>query len=86
VTRLDWLAVLAPAKSWSKKKERLLLGELHQQKPDRDNIDKAVLDALFKDDSGISCGLIRKIWGRPEGLWISIEYRKGFRDESIQER
>ena len=41
------------------------MGTLHRSKPDRDNIDKAVMDALFPEDSGIAAGTIRKVWGEP---------------------
>ena len=40
-------------KSWSKKKRALMQGEPHQQKPDIDNLVKALLDALYEDDSGV---------------------------------
>lgn len=39
--------------SWSKKKKLEMMGEPHQQKPDVDNMIKAVLDALHIDDSHI---------------------------------
>lgn len=40
-------------KSWSNKKRNEMLGKPHQQKPDIDNLIKAVLDCLCKDDSYI---------------------------------
>ena len=40
-------------KSWSKKKRAEMLGQPHQQKPDVDNLAKAILDAVLKDDSGV---------------------------------
>lgn len=40
-------------KSWSKKKRAEMLGQPHQQKPDVDNLTKAILDAVLKDDSGV---------------------------------
>jgi Holliday junction resolvase RusA-like endonuclease len=45
----------------------------HRAKPDRDNIDKAVLDALFTDDSGIASGTIQKMWGREDKIVIRIQ-------------
>ena len=56
--------VLPMPKSWSKKKRDLMRGTHHTQKPDLDNLLKAVGDAQLKDDSGIHtlCGL-RKNWG-----------------------
>lgn len=40
-------------KSWSKKKRAEMLGQPHRQKPDVDNLTKAILDAVLKDDSGV---------------------------------
>lgn len=40
-------------KSWSMKKQMAYEGQPHQQKPDVDNLTKAVLDALLEDDSGV---------------------------------
>lgn len=37
--------------SWSKKKRRAMNGAPHQQKPDVDNLTKALLDALCEEDS-----------------------------------
>jgi Holliday junction resolvase RusA-like endonuclease len=74
ITRLDWIAVFRPAASWSAQKRLAAMGTLHRQKPDRDNIDKAVLDALFDDDSAVACGTITKIWGENERLEVTIIY------------
>lgn len=49
-------------KSWSDKKKELMLGKPHQQKPDIDNLEKAVLDALCKDDSYIWDLRKTKVW------------------------
>ena len=58
-------AVFAMPKSWSKKKRDALACELHAQKPDADNIAKAVLDALsafWKDDAQVAVLRVRKMW------------------------
>lgn len=39
--------------SWSKKKKAEMQGKPHQQKPDLDNLIKAVKDSLLKDDSHV---------------------------------
>lgn len=78
VLSLSWVAWLEMPKSWSKKKKAEHSGQLHMQKPDRDNIDKAILDALFDDDSGIAAGTIEKRWcpaGEPARLEVTIEYQ-----------
>jgi len=44
--------------SWSKKKRDAMRGQPHQQKPDIDNLLKALLDAIFDEDErvwSISC-------------------------------
>ena len=40
-------------KSWSKKDRTEMLGKPHQQKPDIDNLVKALLDAVLGDDSHV---------------------------------
>jgi Holliday junction resolvase RusA-like endonuclease len=47
-------------------------GTLHRQKPDRDNIDKGILDALFKSDCGVAGGTIVKRWDDGKGPRIEI--------------
>jgi Holliday junction resolvase RusA-like endonuclease len=53
-------------KSWSKSKEQKMLMSPHNQKPDLDNLVKAVLDALFYDVQGGDCKVHKlkasKIW------------------------
>ena len=48
--------------SWSKKKKALYLGTYHKQKPDIDNLGKAIFDSVLKDDSGISDIRMTKRW------------------------
>lgn len=53
----------------------------HTSKPDRDNCDKAILDALtnlgiWKDDSQVAEGTIRKLYapaGFQTGAWIEVK-------------
>lgn len=40
-----------------------MAGKPHQQKPDKDNLEKALLDAIFGEDSHIWDGRVTKIWG-----------------------
>lgn len=63
IYELNWVAVFEPPKSWAKKERCSALGTLHRMKPDRDNIDKAVLDCLWESDSAIAQGRIAKVWG-----------------------
>ncbi len=63
--KLSWSAFFPRPKRLMRKKDPA--GAVaHTGKPDRDNIDKAILDALsgviFKDDKAIFCGLIAKYY------------------------
>jgi Holliday junction resolvase RusA-like endonuclease len=53
-------------KSWGKKKAAEFEGKPHQQKPDVDNLVKAVMDALAADDKHVHIVHARKYWG-PQG-------------------
>lgn len=55
--------VFAMPKSWSKKDRAEHDGQPHQQKPDIDNAVKAVLDALYVDDSTVHTITAKKTWG-----------------------
>lgn len=56
--------VLPMPKSWSQKKKREMLHQLHEQKPDLDNLIKGFQDALMKDDAHIAWyGQMLKVWG-----------------------
>jgi Holliday junction resolvase RusA-like endonuclease len=64
-------------KSWSKKKRTGLVGDLHDSKPDADNVLKAVKDALtdcgvWVDDAQVSLAFISKRWSlMPQTeIWI----------------
>lgn len=60
-------AEFEPAKSWSKRQRERALGNYHCQKPDRDNIEKLVSDALkgvvWVDDCQVADGTTTKRWG-----------------------
>ena len=55
--------VLPMPASFSKKKRAAMDGKPHMQKPDWDNLGKALSDAIYKDDSGIYDIHITKVWG-----------------------
>lgn len=48
--------------SWSIKKKMSMEGRAHQQKPDGDNLQKALQDALRDDDSSIWDVRVTKLW------------------------
>ena len=64
--------VLPMPRSWAKRKREAHRNMPHQQKPDLDNLIKALLDATHEDDKGIWCLSAEKVWG-VEGL-IVIEH------------
>lgn len=58
--------------SWSKKKRSEMLGQPHQQKPDVDNLAKALLDAVLDDDSGVWDMRTTKRWSEIGYIEIRI--------------
>jgi Holliday junction resolvase RusA-like endonuclease len=64
--------VLPMPDSWSKKKRSSMALRPHKQKPDIDNLTKAIFDALFEDDCHISDCRTSKWWGE-EGCIIIEE-------------
>lgn len=61
-TYLDVLFLIPMPESWSKKKKEKMNGLPHKQKPDTDNLTKAVKDALKKDDSDVWLEKAEKRW------------------------
>lgn len=53
---------MAMPNSWSKKKKASYHGKPHQQKPDCDNLFKALADACYENDSFIWDVRITKVW------------------------
>ena len=74
INNLSWVAYLPIPKSWTQAKKDAQRGQLHLQTPDRDNIDKAILDALFKQDSAIATGTITKRWDDGKGVRIEMSW------------
>lgn len=66
--------ILPMPSSWSQKKRESMNGKPHQQKPDIDNLVKALADACHQDDSHIwhYAGL-KKTWGQTGQIIITIE-------------
>ncbi len=48
--------------SWAKKKKAEMNERPHKQKPDKDNLEKAILDALCTEDSYVWDGRVSKYW------------------------
>ena len=71
---VSWWAYLPMPKSWSKKKKIAMSGKPHRQTPDLDNIYKAILDALFEDDSRVYLGHMAKYWEDVQGPRIELKF------------
>lgn len=61
--------------SWSKKKKKMHHGRFHQSKPDIDNLQKALLDSLMKEDKEIAHLEVSKRWVDFDIGWIEISYK-----------
>jgi Holliday junction resolvase RusA-like endonuclease len=70
-------ATFEPAASWSAKKTAAVIGTYHTQRPDLDNIEKAILDGLnriaFADDGQVAWVEKRKIWGPEAKTVVTVE-------------
>ena len=62
-------------KSWSKKKKAAMAGAGHRQRPDIDNLTKAVFDSLLAEDSGIAYSVNCKMWEDEKGPRVEIIWR-----------
>lgn len=65
--------VIAMPRSWSAKVKDASRGMPHQQKPDKDNLEKALLDSVFGEDQHIWDGRVTKVWGDTDLIAISSE-------------
>ncbi len=63
--------VLSMPATWSATKKALNEGRRHQSKPDRDNLEKALLDACCPSDAHIWNGQTTKLWGRRGMIIVS---------------
>lgn len=68
--RLRLVFVLPMPKSWSEKRREAMDGQPHQQRPDTDNLTKAVKDSLAIDDSYVWDEHSTKYWGRTGSVMI----------------
>lgn len=62
--------IIPMPKSWSKKKKLQKVATPMQQRPDADNLAKALMDALLKEDSTVWKLEIEKIWGEEGAIII----------------
>jgi len=91
IGKVSWKIWLPMPKSWTLLKKAHMLGKPHRGKPDRDNLDKGVLDILFKEDSGIHSGNLEKYWDDGDGPRIELKLfyemnstKEHFREEVLK--
>lgn len=71
---LSMTFLLPMPSSWPKKKRAAMEGQPHQQKPDKDNLEKAVWDAFFGDDSRVwHTRSVEKRWARNGAIIFTVE-------------
>ena len=61
-----------PEKSWSKKKRMEMDKQPHQQKPDIDNLLKAWMDALYRNDAVIWKVSASKMWSIKGSIVVDL--------------
>lgn len=79
-----WIVFHMPMpKSWSKRRKDRMRGRIHQQRPDKDNLEKAWNDALHNEDSHIADSRITKLWADVGYIEIYFDALPGI--EQLQE-
>ena len=61
-------------KTWKKYKKEEMHLQLHQSKPDWDNLAKAFFDSMFSEDMHIADVRVTKKWVNKEEGWIEFIY------------
>ena len=56
--------------SWSQRKRKEMIGQPHQQRPDLDNLIKALGDAVHVEDSGLWDYRATKVWAETGAIEI----------------
>ena len=79
------LFVLKMPLSWSKKKKDKTRHTACQKTPDKDNLEKALLDSIFKQDSHIWDGRVSKVWGDSGKLIIITGVETGWIKDFLEE-
>ena len=73
---LDCVFYLPMPDSWSDKKKADMDGKLHRQRPDWDNLCKAVMDSLYEEDGCIPQGSGKKYWSKSPRVEIKFTFAK----------
>ncbi len=59
-------------RSWNKTKRLMMNGTPHQQRPDKDNLEKALLDAVLDEDCRVWDSRVTKRWAKEGAIEIRI--------------
>ncbi len=82
------LFVLPMPLKWSSGKKDDFRHTAYEGTPDKDNLEKALLDSLFKNDSHIWDGRVSKVWGDAGKMiiitGIETDWIKIFLDEELR--
>ena len=71
-------------RTWKKWQREIMNGKLHRNKPDIDNLLKAVFDSLMAEDKFIGhLGEVAKIWTDNEKGWIEFEIKTAPYEEAV---
>lgn len=62
--------ILPVSDSWSNKKKNDMINKPHQQRPDLDNLVKAICDSFGVDDGFVSKIEAEKYWGEKGEIWL----------------
>lgn len=63
--------VLPMPESWPARKRAEHAFQLHRAKPDKDNLEKALLDAVHGEDMRAADGRVTKVWGTAPAIIIA---------------
>lgn len=68
--------VLPVPRSWSEAKKARMIGQPHQGTPDKDNLEKALIDAVYRgrDDAHVWNTASTKLWGGVGAIIIADDY------------
>ena len=72
IQTIDIQFYLPMAETWSKKKKIAMDGQPHQQKPDIDNLLKAWMDALYRNDAVIWKVSASKHWSKKGSIVVEL--------------
>lgn len=56
--------------SWGKQRKEIMNGQPHQTTPDKDNLEKGLLDAIYEKDEHIWDSRVTKVWGYESSITV----------------